>query len=46
MRELHCMITPRKILGIGAVLSQKGKTIEYASRISNAVERNYSITER
>ena len=33
-------------VGLGAVLSQQGRVIEYASRKLNAAERNYSITER
>ena len=33
-------------VGIGAVLSQKGRVIEYASRRLNPAEQNYSVTER
>ena len=33
-------------VGIGAVLSQRGRVIEYASRRLNPAEENYSVTER
>ena len=33
-------------VGIGAVLSQKGRVVEFASRRLNPAEVNYSVTER
>ena len=33
-------------VGIGAVLSQGGRVVEFASRRLNPAERNYSVTER
>ena len=33
-------------VGLGAVLSQDGRVVEYASRKLNAAERNYSTTDR
>lgn len=46
VRELHCMITTRKTIVVGAVLSQKGRPMASASRILNGVEQNYPITGR
>ena len=32
--------------GLGAILTQQGKIIEYASRVLTAAEKNYSATEK
>ena len=40
------LFTDASDVGLGAVLSQNGHVVEYASRRLNPAERNYSVTER
>ena len=40
------LFTDASDVGLGAVLSQNGQVVEYASRRLNPAEQNYSVTER
>ena len=40
------METDASDVGLGAILTQQGRVIEYASRVLTATEKNYSATEK